>query len=176
VSRQIIAEIKRVAGEKPIRYVVISHFHSDHAGGVGAYTDIGATVVSAAENESVLRTYAQARSLSQGLAGARAAVPLTFLPVGADGRDIVDAAGHRLRVIDFKTPHVERLLALYDPETRTVINGDLFSRLVLWNKTFDVFARWLRRNDPPVETILGTHHAPMSRDELLTAARESARK
>lgn len=171
VSRQIIAEIRRVAGEKPIRYVVISHFHSDHAGGVGAYTDIGATIVSAAENHDVLRAYAQARSLSQGLGGSNSPVQFTFQPVGAEGTEIVDAGGHRLRVIDFRTPHVEHLLALYDPESRTVINGDLFSRLVRWNKTFDVFVRWLKRNDPPVETVLGTHHEPTTREALLAAAR-----
>ncbi len=176
VSRQIIGEIKRVAGDKPIRYVVISHFHSDHAGGVGAYTDIGATVVSAAENEGVLKTYSQARSLWQGLGGVRSDAPFEFLAVGPDGLELADAGGHKLRVVDFKTPHVERLLALYDPETRTVINGDLYSRLVLWNNTFDVFARWLSRNEPQVDTILGTHHAPMTRGELLEAARASARR
>lgn len=174
VTRQIIAEIRKVAGDKPIRYVVVSHFHSDHAGGIGAYADLGATVVSAAENKDVLQTYARARSLSQGLGG-RSDVQLAFQPVGPEGAEIVDARGNRLRVIGFRTPHVDLLLTLYDPETRTVIEGDLFSRLVRWNKTFDVFARWLRRNDPPVDLILGTHHEPISRDALLATARESAR-
>lgn len=170
-TRQIIGEIKKVAGDKPIRYVVISHFHSDHAGGVGAYTDLGATVVSAAENQDVLRAYARSRSLLQGLGGNRADVQLAFQPVGAEGFEIADAGGHRVRVINFQTPHVERLLALYEPETRIVINGDMFSRLVRWNKTFDVFAKWLKRNEPPVELILGTHHEPITREELLVVAR-----
>jgi glyoxylase-like metal-dependent hydrolase (beta-lactamase superfamily II) len=174
-TRQVIGEIRKVVGEKPIRYVVISHFHGDHAGGVGAYVDIGATVVSAAENKDVLRAYAQSRSLVQGLGGNRSDLQPTFQPVGADGFDITDAGGHRLRVIGFQTPHVERLLALYEPETRTVIEGDLFSRLVRWNKTFDVFAKWLKRNDPRVDTILGTHHEPITREALLTAAKEAAR-
>lgn len=175
-ARQVIAEIRRVAGDKPIRYVVISHFHSDHAGGVGAYADIGATIVSAAENRDVLTAYAQARSQSLGLGGRREDVRLSFQPVGTDGTEIVDAGGHRLKVLNFQTPHVERLLALYEPDSRIVINGDLYSHLVRWNKTFDVFARWLKRNDPPVDLVLGTHHDPITRDNLLTAAKEGARK
>ena len=173
--RQIIAEIRRTAGDKPIRYVVISHFHGDHAGGVGAYADIGATIVSAAENKDVLQTFARARSLSQGLGGNRGDVPFAFQPVTSAGQEIVDAGGGRLRVIDFQTPHVERLLTLYDPQTRTIMNGDLFSRLVRWNKTFDVFARWLERGDVPVDTILGTHHEPLTRDALLAVAKSGRR-
>ena len=78
-------------------------------------------------------------------------------------------------MIDFQTPHVERLLTLYDPQTRTIMNGDLFSRLVRWNKTFDVFARWLERGDVPVDTILGTHHEPLTRDALLAVAKSGRR-
>ncbi len=174
-TRQIIAEVRRVAGDKPIRYVVISHFHSDHAGGVGAYVDVGATVVSAAENKEALLSYARSRSLFLGLEGNRGDVQMSFLPVAKDGADIVDAGGHRLRIIDFQTPHVERLLALYDPHTRTIVNGDLFSRLVRWNKTFDVFARWLHRNETPVDLILGTHHEPITREDLLAAAKSARR-
>lgn len=175
VTRQVIAEIRRIAGEKPIRYVVISHFHSDHAGGVGAYADLGATIVSAAENSDVMRRYAAARSQSFGLPGFRTDLQINFQPVGPEGYEIVDAGGHRLQVINFQTPHVERLLTLYDPETRTIMNGDLFSRLVRWNQTFDVFARWLRRNNPRVDTVLGTHHEPLTREQLLSAARARRR-
>lgn len=165
---QIITEIRRVAGDKPIRYVVLSHFHSDHAGGVGAYVDLGATIVAPAEAEAVIGRYAASRSQFQGQGGYRSDVSVRFEPVGANGYEIVDASGRRLRIINFSTtPHVEHVLTLYDPETRTLMNGDLFSRLVRWNRTFDVFAVWLRRNETPVDTILGTHHEPISRADLL---------
>jgi hypothetical protein len=103
-------------------------------------------------------------------------VQVQFQSVGPEGYEIVDAGGHRLRVIDFATtPHVEHLLTLYDPETRTLMNGDLFSRLVRWNQTFDVFAAWLRGNTVPVTTVLGTHHEPISRGDLLALAASSRR-
>jgi glyoxylase-like metal-dependent hydrolase (beta-lactamase superfamily II) len=45
LSLAVIAQIKTRFPTKPIRYVVVSHFHVDHGGGVRAYAAEGATVV-----------------------------------------------------------------------------------------------------------------------------------
>lgn len=173
-SRQIIAEIRKAAGEKPIRYVVVSHFHADHAGGVGAYADIGATVLSAGENRKILSAYAASRPAFLGLEGLRGDVSLAFEAVGREGREITDSAGRALRIVDIPgIPHVERMLALYDSKTETIINGDLFSRLVRWNETFDRFAEFLARGEPKISLVLGTHHEPLSREELMAIAAEA---
>ncbi len=44
-SKAVIAQIKTRFAGKPIRYVIVSHFHIDHGGGVRAYAAEGATVV-----------------------------------------------------------------------------------------------------------------------------------
>ena len=44
-SQAVIAQIKTRFPGKPIRYVIVSHFHIDHGGGVRAYAAEGATVV-----------------------------------------------------------------------------------------------------------------------------------
>lgn len=44
-SLAVIAQIKTRFPAKPIRYVIVSHFHNDHGGGVRAYAAEGATVV-----------------------------------------------------------------------------------------------------------------------------------
>jgi glyoxylase-like metal-dependent hydrolase (beta-lactamase superfamily II) len=44
-SQAVIAQIKTRFPAKPIRYVIVSHFHIDHGGGVRAYAAEGATVV-----------------------------------------------------------------------------------------------------------------------------------
>ncbi len=171
-SRQVIAEIRRVAGDKPIRYVVISHFHADHAGGVGAFVEAGATVVSAAENESVLRTYASSnRPQFQGQEGPRADVSMEFEAVPEGGREIVDRAGGRLRIVDFSaTSHVDHMLALFDPEAGVFMGADHYIEAVIWNPTFERTAQWVRANSG-VSVLLGTHVRPMTRDRFLAAAR-----
>lgn len=42
---KIKAEIDRLSGGKPIKYVVNTHFHGDHTGGNGGFAKDGATVV-----------------------------------------------------------------------------------------------------------------------------------
>jgi glyoxylase-like metal-dependent hydrolase (beta-lactamase superfamily II) len=44
-STAVIAEIKRVIPGKPIRYLIVTHHHFDHIGGVRNYVAEGATVV-----------------------------------------------------------------------------------------------------------------------------------
>jgi glyoxylase-like metal-dependent hydrolase (beta-lactamase superfamily II) len=44
-SLAVIAQIKTRFPGKPIRYVIVSHFHNDHGGGVRTYAAEGATVV-----------------------------------------------------------------------------------------------------------------------------------
>jgi glyoxylase-like metal-dependent hydrolase (beta-lactamase superfamily II) len=51
-SLALIAQIKTRFPGKPIRYVVASHFHIDHAGGVRAFVAEGATVVAGAASQA----------------------------------------------------------------------------------------------------------------------------
>jgi glyoxylase-like metal-dependent hydrolase (beta-lactamase superfamily II) len=44
-SEEVIAAAKKSAPGKPIRHIVLSHFHDDHMGGVRTYAAEGATVV-----------------------------------------------------------------------------------------------------------------------------------
>jgi len=170
-SRQVIAEIRRVAGDKPIRYVVISHFHADHAGGVGAYVEAGATVLSSPENRAVLQAYAASnRPQFQGLEGPRGDIAVSFEAVPAGGFDIVDGAGGRLRVIDFdRSAHVDHMLALYDPTSGVFMGADHYIEAVVWNPTFERTADWIRANDGAA-ILLGVHVKPMTRAEFLAAA------
>jgi hypothetical protein len=44
-SMAVIAEVKKLVPNKPIKYLVNSHHHFDHSGGVRAYAAEGATIV-----------------------------------------------------------------------------------------------------------------------------------
>ena len=49
-SLAVIEEIVRLIPDKPIRWVINSHQHFDHAGGLRAYVHIGATIVTHIKN------------------------------------------------------------------------------------------------------------------------------
>jgi len=50
----VIAEVKKTVPNKPIKYVVNSHHHFDHAGGLGAFVAEGATVITHDVNRAFL--------------------------------------------------------------------------------------------------------------------------
>jgi glyoxylase-like metal-dependent hydrolase (beta-lactamase superfamily II) len=64
-SNAVIARIKETIPNKPIRYVINTHVHFDHSGGLRTYVDEGATVVTHASNRPYYeRAWAAPRTLN----------------------------------------------------------------------------------------------------------------
>src|SRR4030095_10421064 len=61
-SVQALAKIKETLPGKPIKYLVLTHHHSDHAGGFREYVAEGATIVTTAGNKSFLEKVAATES------------------------------------------------------------------------------------------------------------------
>src|SRR6266436_4718258 len=62
----VIAEVKKTVPSKPIKYVVNSHHHFDHTGGLGAFVAEGATIIT--------------HDVSKGFLGQGLALPRTVQP------------------------------------------------------------------------------------------------
>jgi len=51
-SMAVMAEAKKLVPNKPIRYLINTHHHFDHSGGVRAYVAEGATIITSEENKA----------------------------------------------------------------------------------------------------------------------------
>lgn len=51
-SLAVIAKVKEIIPNKPIKYLVNTHAHFDHSGGLRTYVDAGAAIVTAQQNQS----------------------------------------------------------------------------------------------------------------------------
>jgi glyoxylase-like metal-dependent hydrolase (beta-lactamase superfamily II) len=61
----VIARVKETIPDKPIRYLINTHHHFDHSGGLRTYVDEGATIVTHEANRSFYeRAWAAPRSLN----------------------------------------------------------------------------------------------------------------
>jgi glyoxylase-like metal-dependent hydrolase (beta-lactamase superfamily II) len=174
-SGRAIALINQQFPGKPIRYVVPTHHHDDHAGGLRAFIATGSIVVTTRGNEAVFRRMAAAPYTIEPDEQSRVKKPVQFAFV--DKRMVLEGGGTRLELIDVgPSPHADEMLIAYVPASRFVFQGDLFNTggnasANSWgNLTTVHFADWLSGSGLAVDSVAGTHSPVRTRAELDGAA------
>ncbi|MEJ7812764.1 MAG: MBL fold metallo-hydrolase [Gemmatimonadaceae bacterium] len=128
-DERALAVIRR-AGElrpgKPVRAVINTHHHFDHAGGVRAAMAEGLTVITHARNRAFFDSLAKRRHVIVQDALARAPKPARIESVAArrvltDGARTVEL--HHIR----GNPHAATLLMVYLPAERLLIEADAYN-------------------------------------------------
>jgi glyoxylase-like metal-dependent hydrolase (beta-lactamase superfamily II) len=111
---------------KPIKYLVMTHFHIDHSGGIRAYSAKGATILAQEENQPFLKTLlarpktirpdslAKVSNVTPSVEGVKGMRSLT------DGERIIE-----LREIS--NPHSSGMLVAYLPKEKMLFVSDLFT-------------------------------------------------
>ncbi|HYF29592.1 MAG TPA: hypothetical protein VD993_00585 [Chitinophagaceae bacterium] len=56
---RVLAKIKEVAPDKPVKYLVQSHHHDDHLGGIRSYIAEGTTIITTANNVDLIQKMAK---------------------------------------------------------------------------------------------------------------------
>jgi glyoxylase-like metal-dependent hydrolase (beta-lactamase superfamily II) len=126
----VIGEVKRLAPNKPIRYVVNSHHHFDHSGGIRAFVAEGATVVTHEVNrpffERALAAPAAVTPDRLAKAPRKATVEgvrdKLVLTDGTRTVEILHIAGNL---------HADGLLMVYLPREKLLSQADAYSPLAL---------------------------------------------
>ena len=108
-----IAAMREVVKDKPIKYGVMTHHHSDHVLGIPAYQAEDAVVLTVKDNEAVMRAAAtDADSLK-----------LQFV----EDKYVFNDTSRKLEIIDIgPTPHAEHLLVAWLPQEGILFEADHF--------------------------------------------------
>ncbi|MES2605208.1 MAG: MBL fold metallo-hydrolase [Pseudomonadota bacterium] len=118
IGEQILAEVKRLFPGKEIRYVINSHPHSDHTGGLPPFAREGVTIVTHANNVDFLN---MALSTPRTLLGEETLMP-KFEAV--NDMYVLEDANHRLELHHIPNDHTDGMLVAYLPKERVLIEAD----------------------------------------------------
>jgi glyoxylase-like metal-dependent hydrolase (beta-lactamase superfamily II) len=123
---QVMAAAKQAIPNKPIRFVVNSHPHFDHAGGLQAAVAEGATIVTHNNNEKVLETLLSGPRTLTGDSLSKVTSRRTNVVTGVGDRDV--RKGSNGKVVELhRVPneHSDGMLIVYLPAEKAVWSADI---------------------------------------------------
>ncbi|MBA3242964.1 MAG: MBL fold metallo-hydrolase [Acidobacteria bacterium] len=166
---------------KPVRYVVITHHHDDHSGGLRSYIAEGVSIVTTPANQGYFERMAAGTFTIAPDDQARAPRKPTFEFVPGGGKRVFTDGVQTIEVIDIgPSPHVTEMLVVYLPKEKLVFQGDLVNlpasgkyAATTVNETTVHFVEWLNRTSLDVRRIAAVHGPSTTLEELRAAVAKS---
>jgi glyoxylase-like metal-dependent hydrolase (beta-lactamase superfamily II) len=176
----VIAEVKKLVPNKPIKYAVNSHHHFDHAGGLGPFVAEGATIITHVVNKPFLE---------QALAAPRTVTPDKLAQSGKQAtieafndKQTLDDGTRTVELYLIKdNTHHDGLIMAYLPKEKLLIEADAYTPPApnapypAQPNPFSVnLVENIERLKLPVEQILPLHGRVVPYAELLKAIGRSS--
>ena len=168
----VIARVRELQPDKPLRYVINTHHHFDHSAGIRAVVSEGLTVVTHEVNRSFFEDIV-ARQHSIVLdALARSPQPLTIETVTGDEMYELTDGRQTLqiyRIVD--DVHCDGIVMVYLPQERMLIEADAYSPTSREAPFAEVLLRNIENRGLQVHTLLPIHGGVSDLEDLESAVR-----
>jgi len=130
-SLAVIKEIRKSVSKKPIRYIINTHHHFDHSGGLRTYVEAGATVITQDVNkafyEKVLSPTAPRTLNPDSLALEKKNVPTLKIETVTDKKVLMDKARTLELHLIKDSPHNDGILMAYLPAEKILVEVDVYT-------------------------------------------------
>jgi glyoxylase-like metal-dependent hydrolase (beta-lactamase superfamily II) len=125
-SVAVIAEAKKLVPNKPVRYVLTTHHHFDHTGGLRTYVAEGATIVTHQSNVAYFeKVLAAPNTLAPDTLSKSPKAPMLQ---GVSGKEILTDGKQTIEV--YATggdTHTKEYTLIYLPKAKILVEGDAYS-------------------------------------------------
>jgi hypothetical protein len=174
-SVAVLAEVKRLVPDKPVKYVINTHHHFDHSGGLRTYVAEGATVITHENNKPYYETvWKYPHTIAPDRLSEHPREP-TFITF--KNKYVLTDGTRNLEVhLDFGDMHDQFLSFAWLPKEKILIEADDFSgwyitplSLAMWNNLYGN----LQRLGIEPETIAPLHGDPTTMAIWLKTLRDS---
>ena len=168
-SAAALAQIKAAFPNKPVRYLLVTHWNFDHLGGIQPYVAEGSTLVTTPMVKSVLQRWrAPTRTLRPD--ASKWATP-RFELVTEPKRTFTDGA-RTVEVYNLSpNPHVDEMLVAYLPQEKVLLEADLFDldspgHEGTGGNDTKYLLDWIERTGLDVQRIVPVHGESATVDDL----------
>jgi glyoxylase-like metal-dependent hydrolase (beta-lactamase superfamily II) len=127
VTENIIAEVKKAIPNKPIKYVVNTHTHSDHSGGLRAAAAEGIIIITHESNKPLYeKWFSNTRTLLMPDKLSQSEKKVKFEYIGE--KKVLKDSMNTVELYHLKgAAHSEDMLVAYLPKIKTVFEADAFN-------------------------------------------------
>jgi hypothetical protein len=131
-SLAVIAEVKKLIPNKPIRYLINTHHHFDHSGGLRTYVDEGATIITHQINQPFYeKTFAAPHTLNPDKLAAskkKATIETVNNRMILSDSKVVNDSTRTVELHLIKgSPHNEGILMAYLPKEKLLVEVDVYN-------------------------------------------------
>ena len=169
-SLQALTKIKETVPGKPIKYLVLTHHHSDHAGGFREYVAEGTTIVTAPGNKSFLEHVAKLESsLLPSTSWSKRAMVIETVE---NKKRVFEDDKHRVELYDVgPNPHAKEMLVAYLPKEKILFQADMLNAnpngsIPIAQDVTLSFSENLQKLGLTIEKIYGVHGRPATPEEM----------
>ncbi|WP_420601862.1 MBL fold metallo-hydrolase [Flagellimonas sp.] len=162
ISKLVIDKIRETIPNKPIRFIVQSHHHSDHIAGIRQYIDNEITIVTTPATSKVIEKINKSYQYTdRDHPEPRFQIVDHHLNLSDDSLTA--------RVIDLgPTLHSDEMVITYFPREKIIFQADLvnYGEWPINNDISVEFAEKIKELKIPVNMIVGLHGQSMNKDEV----------
>ncbi len=179
-SQVVISEIKKRWPTKPIKYLVVTHFHNDHIGGVRAYAALGATIIVGSQTKDHYEAVFKAPHTVFPDALQNNPVDVIIKTVEAE-HDLVLSDGNRnVRIFDVANRHAIGTLVPFVEDANLLFVSDLYSPDFFAGNIPPLFLSWavdlltaLQASPLDIQWLVGGHGGVSSYDTFVAKVQSS---
>lgn len=175
ITTQLITGIKKTIPNKPIKYIVATHHHDDHTGGIRSFIAEGAKIVTTQRNKKYFEQVANAEFTLEPDALSRQMKNPDFLFVEKSKK--IEYAGGTVEIYKLdKNLHAKDLYVVYLPKEKILFQSDLYNlQTNAVNKATVDFMEEITPLDWQPEIVIGSHSGAVSFEQIRKEVKEFLR-